>query len=174
MAVLPDDFYDTDGVLIDEKLLVRTESTGASHEILDYFDSLGIQFSTSYSLPVTKERQIQWVSENKYWAPAIDQHGKPLPFVWVVDATAVMKLKDYPLRTRIRIRAEPLLLGAKASLFEADENRITAFLMNSPYNVIPVLDWWHWARGRCENRIKSLKHAELGKLPCWSFAADQA
>lgn len=72
------------------------------------------------------------------------------------------------------LRAEPLHCGAKASLFDTDGNRITAFLTNSPYYVIPELDRRHRARGRCENRIKSLKHTGLGKLPYWSFAANQA
>jgi len=123
---------------------------------------------------VLKEREIRWINEKKYWEPAIDQHGKQLRDVWVVDATQVMKLKDYPPNTRIYVRAEPLHSGAKASLFDADGNRITAFLTNSPYYNIPELDRRHRARGRCENRIKSLKHAGLGKLPYWSFAANQA
>lgn len=84
-----------------------------------------------------------------------------------MDATAVMKLNDYPPGTRIFVRA-------KASLFDADGNRITAFLTKGPFYVIPELDRRHRAHGRCENRIKSLKHAGLGKLPYWSFAANQA
>ena len=47
-------------------------------------------------------------------------------------------------------------------------------LTNSPYYVIPELDRLHRARRGCENRIKSLKHAGLGKLPYWSFAANQS
>ncbi|WP_431710495.1 IS1380 family transposase [Glutamicibacter uratoxydans] len=174
LAVLPDDFYDDHGVLIGEKLLVRTDSAGASREFLNLLDLLGLQFSTSYSLPVIKEREIGWISQKKYWEPAIDQHGQQLRDVWVVDATEVMKLKAYPPNTRIYVRAEPLHSGAKASLFDTDGNRVTAFLTNSPYYNIAELDRRHRARGRCENRIKSLKHAGLGKLPYWSFAANQA
>lgn len=174
LAVLPDDFYDQDGTLIGEKLLVRTDSAGASREFLNHLDSLGLQFSTSYSLPVIREREIGWISDKKYWEPAIDQHGKQLRDVWVVDATRILQLKDYPPNTRIYVRAEPLHSGAKASLFDTDGNRVTAFLTNSPYYNIPELDRRHRARGRCENRIKSLKHAGLGKLPYWSFAANQA
>ena len=32
----------------------------------------------------------------------------------------------------------------------------------------------HGARGRCENRIKTLKNTGLGKLPFYDFAANQA
>lgn len=174
LSVLPDDFYDQHGALVGEKLLVRTDSAGASREFLTHLHSLGIQFSTSYSLPVIREREVRWISAKKYWEPAIDQHGKELRDVWVVDATKVMKLKGYPPNTRIYVRAEPLHSGAKASLFDTDGNRVTAFLTNSPYYVVPELDRRHRARGRCENRIKSLKHAGLGKLPYWAFAANQA
>lgn len=174
LAVLPDDLYQEDGTLHGERILVRTDSAGASREFLNHLDALGIQFSTSYSMPVIKEREIGWISEKKYWEPAVDQQGKQLPDVWVVDATAVLNLKDYPPNTRVYVRAEPLHSGAKATLFDTDGNRITAFLTNSPYYVIPELDRRHRARGRCENRIKSLKHAGLNKLPYWDFTANQA
>jgi len=59
LAQLPDDFYDENGNLCGEKILVRTDSAGSSREFLHHLDSLGIQFSTSYSLPVIKERFIR-------------------------------------------------------------------------------------------------------------------
>lgn len=53
---------------------MRTDSAGASREFLHHLHSLGIQFSTSYALPVNNERFTGWVHEKKYWGPAIDQH----------------------------------------------------------------------------------------------------
>jgi len=64
--------------------------------------------------------------------------------------------------------------GAKATLFDTDGNRVTAFLTNAPRFNVAFLDARHRARGRCENRIKTLKSAGLGKMPYWSFAANQA
>ncbi len=72
------------------------------------------------------------------------------------------------------MRAEPLHPGAKANLFDTDGNRVTAFLTNAPQFNVAFLDARHRARGRCENRIKTLKNTGLGKLPYWSFAANQA
>ncbi|MGP9608718.1 IS1380 family transposase, partial [Glutamicibacter sp. AOP33-2CA-4] len=69
LAQLPDDFYDEHGNLRGEKILVRTDSAGSSREFLHHLDSLGIQFSTSYSLPVLKERFIRWIDQKKYWEP---------------------------------------------------------------------------------------------------------
>lgn len=82
--------------------------------------------------------------------------------------------KNYPPRTRIHLRAEPLHPGAKANLFDTDGNRITAFLTNSPRFNVEGLDTRHGARGRCEGRIKTLKSTGLNKLSYWSFEANSA
>lgn len=66
LAQLPDDFYDQDGGLISEKIPVRTDSSGASRELLHQLHALGLQFSTSYALPAVKERFIGWINEKKY------------------------------------------------------------------------------------------------------------
>ena len=50
----------------------------------------------------------------------------------MIDASKVIELRDYPPGTRIYLRAGPLHSGAKASLFDTDGNRVTAFLTNSP------------------------------------------
>jgi len=85
-----------------------------------------------------------------------------------------MDLKDYPSGTRIYLRAEPLHPGARANFFDTDGNRATAFLTNGPRFNVAFLNARHRGRGRCENRIKTLKNTGLGKLPYWSFAANQA
>ena len=51
---------------------------------------------------------------------------------------------------------------------------MTAFLTNAPRFDPAFLDVRHRARGRCENRIQSLKAAGLGKLPFFAFGANQA
>ncbi|WP_413456462.1 IS1380 family transposase (plasmid) [Glutamicibacter sp. FR1] len=174
LAQLPENFYDEHGNLIGEKILVRTDSAGSSREFLHHLHSLGIQFSTSYSLPVLKERFIRWIDEKKYWEPALDPDGGQRDNAWVIDTTKVLELRQYPPGTRIYLRAEPFHPGAKANLFDTDGNRVTAFLTNSPRFNVALLDARHRARGRCENRIKMLKNAGSGKLPYWSFAANQA
>ncbi|MEC5182504.1 hypothetical protein RCH07_003882 [Arthrobacter sp. CG_A4] len=55
-----------------------------------------------------------------------------------------------------------------------DGHRVTAFLTNSPRWHGPALDARHRARGRCENRIKTLKKTGLGRLPFFDFHANQA
>lgn len=174
LAQLPDEFYDEQGELIGEKILIRTDSAGASREFLHHLDSMGLQFSTSFALPVANERLIGWINEKKYWEPATDQQGKQRHNAWVIDASKVIPLKEYPPGTRLHLRAEPLHPGAKASLFDTDGNRVTAFLTNAPRYNVAFLDARHRARGRCENRIKTLKNAGLGKLPYHSYAANTA
>lgn len=84
------------------------EACGSSREFLHHLQSLGIQFSTSYSLPVIKERFIRWIDEKKYWEPALTADGERRDDAWVIDASKVIELKDYPPGTRIYLRAEPL------------------------------------------------------------------
>jgi hypothetical protein len=123
---------------------------------------------------VANERLIGWINEKKYWEPATDQHGNERRDAWVIDASKVLNLKNYPPGTRIHLRAEPLHPGAKASLFDTDGNRVTAFLTNAPRYNVAFLDARHRARGRCENRIKTLKNTGLGKFPYFSYAANEA
>ncbi|WP_104118390.1 IS1380 family transposase [Arthrobacter sp. B1805] len=171
---LPDDFYDQQGQLIGEKVLVRTDSAGASREFLHHLSSLGVQFSVSYPVPVPKAHMVGWINDKKYWQPALDQDGNERTDAWVLNATDVLGLTGYPEGTNLYLRAEPLHPGAQPTLLDTDGHRITAFLTNSPSWHGPALDARHRARGRCENRIKTLKNTGLGKLPFFDFHANQA
>lgn len=117
---------------------------------------------------------VNWLSDKQYWQPALDQDGAERTDAWVINATEVIPLKDYPPGTNIYLRAEPLHPGANPTLLDIDGHRITAFLTNAPRWHGPFLDARHRARGRCENRIKTLKNTGLGKLPFYDFAANQA
>jgi len=171
---LPDDFYDQQGKLIGEKVLVRTDSAGASRKFLHHLASLGVQFTVSYPVPVLKAHMVGWINNKKYWQRALDQNGKERTDAWVINATEILGLTDYPAGTNLYLRAEPLHPGAQPTLLDADGHRITAFLTNSPRWHGPTLDARHRARGRCENRIKTLKNTGLGKLPFFDFPANQA
>ncbi|MHA7242387.1 IS1380 family transposase [Paeniglutamicibacter antarcticus] len=173
LAQLPEEMSNKDGNLDTERILVRTDSAGASREFLNHLHSLGLQFSTSFALPVPNERFIHWINDKKHWEAALDQHGNQRHDAWVIDATQVIKLKDYPDGTRLYLRAEPLHPGANATLFDVDGHRVTAFLTNAPRYNVAFLDARHRARARCENRIKTLKNSGMGKLPFHAIAANQ-
>ncbi|MBP2376074.1 IS1380 family transposase [Paeniglutamicibacter psychrophenolicus] len=170
---LPDAMRDQQGELAAEKILVRTDSAGASREFLHHLHDRGLQFSTSYALPVPNERFIHWINDKTLWERVVEQDGYERRDAWVIDATQVIKLKDYPPGTRLYLRAEPLHPGAQASLFDVDGHRVTAFLTNAPRWNVAFLDARHRARGRCENRIKTLKNSGMGKLPFFGISANQ-
>jgi hypothetical protein len=129
---LPDSMRDEHGELLTEKILIRTDSAGASREFLKHLDELGLQFSTSYTLPVLNERFIHWINNKDLWEQVVEQDGYECHNAWVIDATKVISLTDYPRGTRLYLRAEPLHPGAKASLYDVDGHRVTAFLTNAP------------------------------------------
>ena len=174
LGQLPDDFYNEHGELIGEKVLVRTDSAGASRKFLHHLAALGVQFTVSYPVPVTKAHMVGWINDKQHWQPALDQNGKERTDAWVINATEILGLTDYPAGTNLYLRAEPLHPGAQATLLDVDGHRITAFVTNSPRWHGPTLDARHRARGRCENRIKTLKNTGLGKLPFFDFHANQA
>jgi hypothetical protein len=115
---------------------------------------LGVQFSTSYTIPLGKAYMVNWINDKQYWQRALDQTGNDRTDAWVINATDVIPLTDYPPGTQLFLRAEPLHPGAQPTLLDADGQRITAFLTNSPRRHGPFRDARHRARGRCESRIK--------------------
>jgi hypothetical protein len=173
-AQLPGSFHDAMGRLDGKRILVRTDSAGASRKFLWYLHAASAQFSVSYPVPAAKAHMIDWINDKTNWQPALDQHGAERTDAWVINATDIIPLTDYPPGTNIYLRAEPLHPGAQPTLLDLDGHRITAFLTNSPRWHGPFLDARHRARGRCENRIKTLKNTGLGKLPFFDFAANQA
>jgi hypothetical protein len=58
--------------LVGGKVLVRTDSAGASRKFLWHLHSLGVQFSTSYTLPLGKAHMIDWINNKEYWQPTLD------------------------------------------------------------------------------------------------------
>lgn len=170
---LPDTMRNEHGDLATQKILVRTDSAGATREFLHHLHAQGLQFSTSFALPVANERFIGWINDKKHWERALDQHGNERHNAWVIDATKVIAIKDYPPGTRLYLRAEPLHPGAKASLFDLEGHRVTAFLTNAPRYNVAFLDARHRARARCENRIKTLKASGMEKLPFQAIASNQ-
>ena len=92
----------------------------------------------------------------------------------MIVASNVMDSKGCPPVTLTYLWEETLHPGAKATSFVTDGNRATAFFADSPRFNVAFLDAQHRARGRCENRIKTLKNTGLGKLPYWSITANQA
>lgn len=98
---------------------------------------------------------IDWISDKNYWQPALGQHGDDRADASVINATDIIPLADY--RPGTKLFAEPLHPGAQPTLVDVEGHRITAFMTNSPRRHGPLLDAKHRTRGRCENRIKTLK-----------------
>jgi hypothetical protein len=117
-----------------------------------------------------KTHTIDWITDKEYWQSALDQHGNDRTDAWVINATDVIPLTDYPPGTQLFLRAEPLHPGAQPTLLDTDGHRIPALLTNSLRWHGPFLDARDRVRGRCENGIKTLKNTGLGKLPFFIFS----
>ncbi|WP_279403523.1 transposase, partial [Arthrobacter sp. JCM 19049] len=91
----------------------------------------------------------------------------------MIDATKVLNLNNYPPAPGSICRPSRCIPERRLAVRHRRES-YHAFLTNAPRYNVAFLDARHRARGRCENRIKTLKSTGLGKLPYWSFAANQA
>lgn len=123
LAQLPDEFYDEHRNLMAEKVLARTEACGSSRDFLNFLDSLGIRFPTTYALPVIMEQFIRWIDEKKDWEPPLNADSNQRNNVWVIDTSNVMRLKDCRLGTRIYLRAGRSILGPKRTCSIPTETR---------------------------------------------------
>ncbi len=84
---LPDELFKDDGTLDGVKILVRTDSAGASRKFLWYLDRHNAQFSVSYPVPEGKAHMVDWIHDKQYWQPALDQDGNDRTDAWVINAT---------------------------------------------------------------------------------------
>ncbi|MDQ0799478.1 hypothetical protein QF050_001117 [Arthrobacter sp. SLBN-112] len=78
-AQLPESLHNDTGALTGEKILVRTDSAGASRKFLWHLHGLGVQFSTSYTLPFGRAHMIDWINDKEYWQPALTRPATTAP-----------------------------------------------------------------------------------------------
>ena len=121
-----------------------------------------------------KAHMIDWINDKTNWQPALDQARCRTQRRVGHQRHRHHPPDGLPARARTSTCAPSPCTPAHSQPLDLDGHRITAFLTNSPRWHGPFLDARHRARGRCENRIKTLKNTGLGKLPFFDFAANQA
>lgn len=151
--------------------MVRTDSAVASGKILSHLRSLGVEFSTSYTLPFGEAHVIDWINYKQYWQLAVVQHGNERTDAFDINAADIVPLTHCP-RTPNNSCGQTLALQRAANHARYRRRRIKAPPTNSPRWHRPFLNARHRARGRCENRIKTLKNTSRGKHPFCDFAAN--
>jgi hypothetical protein len=152
------------------ELLVRTDSAGLTHDLLDHLHDANIRFSVG--MDMTEDvRQAVLAIDDEDWVPAISADGeqRDKAFVAVLD----LELLAWPEGSRAICRRERAHPGAQLSLIDQDGWRHQVFMTDQRDPDIALLDLRHRGHARVEDRIRCGKQMGLENLPFRDFAANE-
>jgi hypothetical protein len=153
------------------EILVRADSAGATHGLIDYCREANMRFSVGYELTETVRAAILEIPDAA-WVVALDQDGSLRDNGEVAEITAGVELSSWPDASRLIVRRERPHPGAQLSFSDHDGHRFQAILTDQP-GEIAELERRHRARARVEDRIRDDKDTGLAKLPFKQFALNE-
>jgi Transposase DDE domain group 1 len=154
-----------------EPILVRADSAGATHALLDFCRDGRLRFSVGFDLTEPVRTAILDLGEGA-WEPAISQDGERRDDegAWVAEITAGLDLTAWPEGSRVIVRRERPHPGAQLSFTDHDGHRFQAILTDQPDSDIAYLEARHRGHARVEDRIRTGKDTGMDKLPFRDFA----
>ena len=153
------------------EILLRVDSAGASHELIDWCREGQIEFSVGYDLTETVRAAILQIPEDD-WVCSLDQDGHARPNGQVCEITEHLDLSSWPQRTRVIVRRERAHPGAQLSFTDHDGHRFQAILTDQT-GPIAELERDHRGRARVEDHIRNDKDTGLRNLPFRDFEHNQ-
>jgi hypothetical protein len=149
-------------------LLLRVDSAGATHELLDYCRDGRIRFSVGYDLTDAVRAAILQTPDHA-WVSAQGQDGTERPNGQLCEITEQLDLAGWPEGSRVVVRRERPHPGAQLSFTDHDGYRFQAILTDQPDSDIAVLERRHRARARVEDHIRNDKDTGLRNMPFRDF-----
>jgi DDE family transposase len=149
-------------------LLLRVDSAGACHELLDWCRDARIRFSVGYDLTETVREAILEIADED-WVCALDQDGSQRPNGQVAEITEHLDLTGWPTGSRVLVRRERAHPGAQLSFTDHDGHRFQAILTDQPGDDIAAIERRHRKRARVEDHIRNDKDTGLRNLPFRDF-----
>lgn len=160
------------------RVLIRSDTAGATHRFADACRAAGVGFSFGYPVDARVQDAVDTLNLADGWYPAIDTAGGIRDGAWVAEATTLVTLDTWPPGTRLILRKERPHPGAQLRFTDADGMRVTAFITDTEPGAVPGqvagLELRHRQHARVEDRIRELKATGLRNLPCHSFWANAA
>ena len=160
------------------RVLVRTDSAGATHRFAAACREQGVGFSFGHPVDARVQDAVDTLNLAHSWYPAIDTDGGIRDGAWVAKTTTLVDLSAWPAGTRLILRKERPHPGAQLRFADADGMRITAFITDTAPGVIAGqlagLELRHRQHARVEDRIREAKATALANLPCHDFHANAA
>jgi hypothetical protein len=152
----------------DLQILVRADTAGATHGLLDYCREGRMRFSVGYELTEPVREAILQIPESS-WVCALDQDGTERENGQLAEITEALDVSTWPQGSRVIVRRERPHPGAQLSFTDAEGYRFQAILTDQTDSDIQTLARRHRQRARVEDRIRDDKDTGLAKLPFKRF-----
>jgi len=143
------------------QVVVRMDSGGHSHKVVDFCISHGLDFVIGADLTTDVWQQVGMLDE-RAWVPAIDQNGDERDYAHVAELAAP---DGWGEDVRLIVRRELAHAGAPMRLLDHEGNRYQVLITNLTEADIAYISAMYNGRGRAEQIIDELKRCGLGKLP---------
>ena len=154
-------------IAAEAEIVLRCDSAGAAHGLLEWAREGGIRFSVGFDLTEQVREAITRVPDER-WHSALAQDGSKRDNGEVAEATDLIDLSAWPEGSRLLVRRERPHPGAQLSFTDTDGHRFQAILTDR-VGVAAELERDHRARARCEDRIRCAKQMGLDNLPFFDF-----
>ncbi|MGH8732408.1 MAG: IS1380 family transposase [Burkholderiales bacterium] len=154
------------------EILVRADTAGATHDLLDFCREHRLRYSVGYELTEQIRAAILKVPDEQ-WIAALAAGGTPRANGQVVEITDLLDLSSWPSRSRVIVRRERAHPRAQLSFCDHDGHRFQATLTDQPDIDIQILERRHRQRAHCEDHIRNDKDTGLRNMPFRDFEHNQ-
>jgi len=154
------------------EILVRADSAGATHGLVDYCRDGNMRFSVGYELTEPVRAAILQIPEEA-WIPALDQDGSARKNGEVCEITDSLDLSAWGEGSRLIVRRERPHPGAQLSFTDHDGYRFQAIPTDQPDEDIAIIECRHRQHAHVEDRIRDDKDTGLSKFPFKEFALNE-
>jgi hypothetical protein len=151
----------------DIEILLRVDSAGACHELLDWCRDARIGYSVGFDLTEPVRAAIAAIPDGA-WVCSLDQDGSERPNGQVAEITATLDLSGWPTGSRVIVRRERAHPGAQLTFTDHDGHRFQAILTDQAGD-IAAIERDHRGRARVEDHIRNDKDTGLRNLPFRDF-----
>jgi hypothetical protein len=166
LAQVPPRYIDT------LEILVRADSAGATHGLIDYCREGNMRFSVGYELTEPVRQAILQIPADA-WVAALDQDGSERDNGEVAEITDTVDLSAWGDAVRLIVRRERPHPGAQLSFTDHDGYRFQAILTDQTDENIAEIERRHRQHAHVEDRIRDDKDTGLQKFPFKQFALNE-
>ena len=161
-----------DPTLVSRQVQVRADAAGCTSFVWD-LRARNVGFAVAARSNASVHAAISRVRDQDVWVGAVRQNGDDRPGSAVTEVTGLVDLSEWPGRTRLIVRREPLHPGAQASLFPDTEYRYWGHYTDAEGDPAD-LDVHMRAHAHVEDHIQRLKDSGASRFPFTSIDANRA